>query len=257
MKSALPSVVRDLQSRRGRERRGRTLVEGVRLVDDVRAAGITLHGALVSPMLEGTPRGRALKHDLLAAGVPLVSQSDDELGELAETEQPQGIIAVTDPPVARRDDLRPTRTRPLLVLDAVQDPGNVGTMLRTALALGAAGVVLLDGSVELGNPKVLRASMGAAFRLPAVSMPADEFLAWAAASGLELWAADLQGAPLHETPRGTAPVALVMGNEGAGLRPTVAAAACQLVRIPIDPGAESLNVGVAAAILLYELRRGC
>jgi len=257
VKTALPSVIRDLQTRRGRERRGRTLIEGVRLVEDVRAAGVVLHGAAIAPSLEGTPRGAALKRDLEAAAVPLSAVSEDELAVLADTEHPQGIVAVVDLPGAALETLRPTAECPLLVLDAVQDPGNVGTMLRTALALGASGVILLDGSVELGNPKVLRASMGAAFRIPVVAMTAQAFIAWAEEQALELWAADMHGDPAHHAPRAGRPVALVLGNEGAGLRPALASAAARTVRIPIVSGAESLNVGVAAAILLYELRRGC
>jgi TrmH family RNA methyltransferase len=256
VKQALASVIRDLHTRRGRERRGRTLVEGVRLVEDVRAAGVPIRGVAVAPALEATPRGAALKRDLVADGIELLAVPDDELHQLAATEQPQGIVAVVDLPAWTAADLRPAAERPLLVLDALQDPGNVGTILRTALALGASGAVLLDGTVELANPKVLRASMGAAFRLPAVSMTADDFLAWSRSTGLACWVADMHGDPAHAVPRDPRPVALVVGNEGAGVRPALAGAAARTVCIPIAAGAESLNVGVAAAILLYELRRG-
>lgn len=255
VKTALPSVIRDLQTRRGRERRGRTLAEGVRLVEELLEAGATLHGAAVAPVLEGTPRGAALKQRLEAAGVTLLAVDDAELAALAETEQPQGLVAVVEPPHWQLAQLQPTPARPVVVLDAVQDPGNAGTILRTAHALGAAGVLLLDGAVELANPKVLRASMGAAYRLPVVAVTADDFLAWASAASLECWVADMAGdaAPTVAAPR--APVALVVGNEGAGVRPAIASAAHRTVAIPQAPGAESLNVAIAAAILLYELRR--
>ena len=143
------------------------------------------------------------------------------------------------------------------VLDAVQDPGNVGTMLRTALGLGAAGAVALKGTAELASPKVVRGSMGALFRLPAVAAEAEDFLAWAAEHGVELWVAEADGEPLEPgAARGyPAAVGLVLGNEGAGVSPSLEAAARRRVAIRLAEGAESLNVAIAAAILLREVAR--
>jgi len=148
----------------------------------------------------------------------------------------------------------------VLVLDAVQDPGNVGTMLRTAFALGAAGVVALPGTAELGNPKVMRGSMGALFRIPAVQASHDEFLAWAGAAQVALWLASADGEPLaaaierrRDHPHA---VGIVVGNEGAGTSARLESAAAVRVGIPLAREAESLNVGVAAGILLYEVLRG-
>jgi TrmH family RNA methyltransferase len=140
------------------------------------------------------------------------------------------------------------------VLDAVQDPGNVGGMIRTAFALGAAATVALDGTADPGAHKVLRAAMGAAFRHPVAAAHWAEFAAFAEANGIALWAACQGGEP----PAGTRPerLALVVGNEGAGLRPEVLAAAVKKVGVPMRPGAESLNAATAAAILLYEVTRG-
>lgn len=255
MKAALQSVIRDLHLRRGRERRGRTLIEGVRLVEEARAAGVPLRGAAVAPALEATTRGAALKRALEADGVALESVSDAELDQLAATEQPQGVVAVIDAPAWTLADLRLAPTAALLVLDGVQDPGNTGTMLRTAFALGAAGVIALEGTVELANPKVLRASMGAVFRLPVVATEREAFLAWAREHGVALWAADAAGEPLGRPARRTGPVAIAVGNEGAGVTPALASAAARVVAIPLAAGAESLNVGVAAGILLHELLR--
>jgi len=141
------------------------------------------------------------------------------------------------------------------VLDAVQDPGNVGTLLRTAFALGAAGAVLLRGSADLQNPKVVRAGMGATFRLPSVSATPAECVAWVRRASVRVWAAATEGTPLQ---RATAPerLALAVGNEGAGIRPEVRECAELQVAVPLARGAESLNVAVAAGILLYEVIRG-
>jgi len=142
----------------------------------------------------------------------------------------------------------------VVVLDGVQDPGNVGAIARTALALGAKGIIALRGTAELTNPKVLRGSMGAVFRLPAVSAGDEDFLAWAAESGAAIWVTDSAG----ERPGGqrlTSPVALVLGNEGAGIRPALEAVASRRLAIPLQGGVESLNVAVAAGILLHEVQR--
>ncbi|HKU60447.1 MAG TPA: RNA methyltransferase [Gemmatimonadales bacterium] len=257
MGGSLLTTIRDLHRRRGRERRGLALAEGVRLVEEALAARVTIRGAAVAPGLEGTPRGTALKSALERAGVRLESVSDAELETLADTEQPQGVVAVVEPRVWRLEEITPAPGRPVLVLDAVQDPGNVGTMLRTALGLGAAGAVALKGTADLHNAKVVRGSMGAIFRLPTVATDAPGYLAWARASGIETWVTAADGEPLaRSTGPARAPVALVLGNEGAGVGAALSAAAERRVAIPLAPGAESLNVAVAAGILLYEVARG-
>lgn len=252
----MQTTIRDLHRKRGRERRGLTLAEGVRLVEEALSAAIPLSGAAVSPALEATARGRALKAALAAAGVRLEEVTEPELERLADTEHPQGIVAVVELP---RWSLRHMQggTGALLVLDAVQDPGNVGTMLRTALALGAGGVIALTGTAELANPKVVRGSMGALFRLPAVATSPAELIGWAGEVGFALWVAAVDGDRLADAAaeRRDRPVAIVVGNEGAGVSATLAAVAARRVGIPLAPEAESLNVGVAAGILLYEVLR--
>lgn len=254
---ALLTIIRDLARRRGRERRGLAVAEGVRLVEEALAARIPLRGAAVSSALEATTRGKTLKLALGERGVRIVQVSPAELDALADTEHPQGVLCVVEPRVWSLPELVTGPGSVVLVLDAVQDPGNVGTLLRTAHALGAAGVVSLKGSAELTHPKVLRGSMGAAFRLPAVAADTDALLAWVAERGAEVWVAAADGTPPGPPGRrgGRVPVALVVGNEGAGVGAVLAAAARRRVAIPLAPGAESLNVAVAAGILLYEVTR--
>ncbi len=259
MGGSLLTTIRDLHRRRGRERRGLALAEGVRLVEEALAAGIPIRGAAVAPGLEGTPRGTALKSALERAGVRLETVSEAELEVLADTDQPQGVVAVIEPRAWRLEDLTPEPGRPVVVLDAVQDPGNVGTILRTTLGLGGAGVVALKGTADLHNAKVVRGSMGALFRLPAVAADAPDYLAWAKGAGVETWVTAVDGEPLGQSADAGRPrprVALVLGNEGAGVGAALSAAAQRRVAIPLAPGAESLNVAVAAGILLYEVARG-
>ncbi len=154
----------------------------------------------------------------------------------------------------------------MLVLDAVQDPGNVGTILRTAFALGAAGVVALPGTADLLNPKVLRGSMGALFRLPCVQADPADLIAWANRHDAAILVADMpdpSSAPSDRSSTAltalTAPHRarlLVLGNEGSGAGEAMRSVASGTVGIPLAPGAESLNVAIAAGILLYALTRG-
>jgi len=252
--AGVETLIRDLRLRRGRERRGLALAEGVRLVEEALRAKLPIRSAAVSPALEGTPRGAALKAALAAAGTQLTELDDRALAGLADTEHPQGVIAVVEPPSWALTEIAPRAGQVVVVLDGVQDPGNVGAIARTALALGAKGIIALRGTAELTNPKVLRGSMGAVFRLPAVSAGDEDFLAWAAESGAAIWVTDSAG----ERPGGqrlTSPVALVLGNEGAGIRPALEAVASRRLAIPLQGGVESLNVAVAAGILLHEVQR--
>ena len=258
MSSSLQTLIRDLHRRRGRERRGLTLAEGIRLIEEALATAITVRGAAVSPTLEATIRGKALKAALLEKGLRVEEVTDQELNDLTDTEHPQGIVAVIEPKDWTLADIRLLPGGTTLVLDGVQDPGNVGTMLRTALGLGAAGLVALKGTADLSNPKVLRGGMGASFRLPAVPATPEELVAWAGLQRAQIWVADTAGESAARLPQRTSqrpPILLVVGNEGAGVGPIMDAAADRRVGITLAPGAESLNVAVAAGILLHEVTR--
>jgi TrmH family RNA methyltransferase len=248
-------MVRDLHRRRGRERRGLALLEGVRLVEEALAAGVLLRGALVAPALEATPRGRALKAALAAAAPALEELDDRALALLAATEHPQGVIAVAEPPAWRLDQVALPAQATVVVLDALQDPGNVGTIVRTAHALGARAVIALPGTADLLNPKTLRGSMGACFRVPCVATTVDTLRTWLAEHEVALWVAEAGGEPLRGR-AGVARLALAVGNEGAGGSAEVSALAARRVAIPLAAGAESLNAAVAAGILLWEVTRG-
>ncbi len=264
--SNLQSTIRDLQRRKARGRRGLALVEGVRLVEEALAAGLALRGALVAPDLARTARGAALVAELGRHAVPVEEVGARTLVKLADTETPQGILAVIEPRKWTAHDLALRPGTVALVIDGVQDPGNVGTLIRTAHALGAAGTVVLRGSADPTSPKALRAAMGATFRHPVVAFDDAAFIAWARQHAVTLWAAAADGVPLRRAPAGgrgkggedrvDGPIAVIVGNEGAGIRPQLNAVAAQRVAIPLAQGAESLNVAVAAGILLYEVTRG-
>ena len=176
--------------------------------------------------------------------------------EFADTDSPSGVLAVVEWAPATLADVRlPDGAAVVLVLDAVQDPGNVGTMIRTAFALGADLTIALDGSADLGNAKTLRSAMGAVFRHPVAHAHAAECLDFLAAQQVVLWAATMDGESIVRGVVAAAPprLALAVGNEGGGLRPELLARAARRVAVPMRQSAESLNAAVAAGILLSQV----
>ena len=249
----LLTLARDLRRRKARERQQLFVAEGLRTVEELLDAKLAVHGVLGTPELTRSPRGAALLAAVHTRGIPYLEVSDAEFASAADTETPQGVLAIAPVPARTLERLTLGASARVLVLDSVQDPGNVGTILRTAAALGVAGTVALPGTVDLWNAKVVRSAMGSLFRHHALACPTEALVAWLHAHHTPLWGADMHGDPVPAT---GAPdrLALAVGNEGAGLTAPVRAAAARLVSIPIASTVESLNVAVATGILLYELR---
>jgi RNA methyltransferase, TrmH family len=249
----LLTLARDLTRRKARERDHLFVAEGLRAVEELARSPLEITGVLAGPQLAEHERGRRLREQLAARGTVLSDVSEREFASAAGTESPQGVLAVAPVPPWSLADLVGRSTLRLVVLDALQDPGNVGTILRTAAALGADATIALPGTVDVWNAKVVRSAMGAHFRNPAFHVSWEELLDMLTSEQVALWGADARGVPLAG---GRAPgrLALAVGNEGGGLSPQVRAQATHLVSLPLAGGAESLNVAVAAGILLYELR---
>lgn len=243
-----------LRDRKGRQALGRFVAEGVRLVEDLAASPLTLRWAAASSPLEDTPRGAALLRALHAREIPVHRIPEAEFAAISGTEAPQGVLAVADVPRFRLENLRLGGGRAvLLALDAVQDPGNFGTLTRTAEAFGASGVIALPGTVDPWNPKCVRAAMGSSFRLPIIETAWDLLEPALREHAYTILAADAGGAAI---PRPAPPRALlVLGNEGGGISARARARADRIVGIPLRGRAESLNVAAAGAILLHELLR--
>ncbi len=249
----LLTVARDLTRRKARERSGRFVAEGVRTVEALLASPVRVVGALTCDLLDRTPRGAALAAQLHARDIDVLRVSEREFLSACDTEQPQGVLVVAEHPTWTLEALTLGVTARLLVLDGIQDPGNVGTLLRTAAALGADATCVLPGTVDPWNAKVVRAAVGIQLGHPTVECTLEALTAFLAAQGIPLWGADLGGASI-DTLVPPARLAVVVGNEGAGLAPAVRAACAERVTLPMAPGAESLNVAVAAGITLFTLR---
>ena len=241
-----------LKQRKNREREGLFLAEGVRVVEELLTSAIVPRFLVVSPSLEDTERGARLVERAMDR-VAVHRTEEAELRRLAGTDTPQGVIAVAEMP---RHDLGALGAEGglLLVLDGVQDPGNLGTLARTADAFAARGAIALPGTVDCWNPKVVRAAAGSLFRLPVVHADADVAGAWLTRNGWRVFAADVDGVDVESVERAVRS-ALIVGNEGSGLSRSARALAHQTVTIRMPGRAESLNVAIAAGILMYEFTR--
>ncbi len=245
---------RDLRRRKARERQHRFVAEGVRTVEELLRSALDVEGILATAQLAEADRGGALLAAVEARGIPMQVVAANEFDSAADTESPQGVLAIAKVPSGSLTDVRPEPGFRLIVLDAIQDPGNAGTILRTAAALGATGALALPGTVDLWNAKVVRSGMGAHFHHPCLSGTWDELDTFRRDHAVDIWAADAAGESIeHLEP--PARLALVVGNEGGGLSSPSRTRADRLVALPIATTVESLNVAVAAGILLYELRR--
>lgn len=231
---------------------GRFLAEGVRVVEDLLGSGLPIRLVVASSTLEDTERGGVLIEEVRRRGLPLRAIPASEFDGLAATESPQGVLAIAETPVRDLDSLCGDEPEIVLVLDGVQDPGNFGTLVRSADALGAVGVIVLPGTVDPWNPKSVRSAAGSAFRQPIVQAGWSEAAGWLERMGFEVLAAEVGGGAIV---RRASRTALVLGNEGAGVSAEVLAGVDRTVGIPLRGRAESLNVAAAAAILLYELTR--
>lgn len=240
--------LRALTRRSVRYRERLFLVEGVRLTEEALAAGYPLHLALYVPERLGeTPRGAALLERLqsMATAFPTVPKV---LDSIAETVTPQGVVAAVPFPEgpAEPGDL-------VLILDRLRDPGNCGTILRTAEAAGVSLVYCAPGTVDPFSPKVVRAGMGAHFRLPLRLSGWPELRE--VLSDRPVWLAEARGGRPYDAVDWRGPVALIVGGEAEGPGEEARALATGTVSIPMPGPAESLNAAVAAGVLLFEALR--
>lgn len=245
------TLARDLKRRKARERRSLFVAEGVRSVEELLSSGLVVKGALVTPALSNTERGAALRRLFDVRGITVEEVSENDFASAAETENPQGVLGVAEIPV-QAAGWNPTGPVRLLVLDAIQDPGNVGTLIRTAAALGAV-VIALPGTADIWSAKAIRAAVGAQLRIPVIVTDIDEMLQMLSLSNVTLWstAADGDSITIVKPPER---LAVAMGNEGAGVSAAVRAASARVVSLPMHAGVESLNVAVAAGITLFALK---
>lgn len=249
-----PRIVeaRKLAQRKHRERQGRFLVEGVLLLELALTAGATPQEAFYCQGQLDEPQGPALLNALEQAGAELVGVSPEVMDSLAERQAAEGVLATFPLPEYRLDDLDLAHRSLVLVLDRLQDPGNLGTLIRTADAVGASAVVLIEPCVDPFDPKTVRSSMGSLFNLPVVRAEnIRKLFLYLSQRGLRAVAADAHQGVSWGEGLWHQGVALVLGNEARGLSPDVQPYIENWARLPVVGRAESLNVAVAGGVLMY------
>lgn len=233
-------------------------VEGVRLCEEALRSGLKLEGVIYSEEIAHKPKATALLGEFSAVCDRLGEVSESLLATVSYTKTPQGMILLAKRPATGRHTLATNQGRPhlLVIMDGINNPVNVGAILRTAEAAGATGVIVTGDSSDPFSPKALRGAMGSAFRLPIWSKASyQEALAWCDENKVRTVCADLEGARQHSEIDWTEASALIVGPESTGLSSEQVQMADEVVRIPMSGEVESLNVAVAAAIILYEANR--
>jgi RNA methyltransferase, TrmH family len=247
--------LRLLADRRHRRREGAFVVEGLQPVWRAVEAGWGIETLVVAPELLAATSAASMVAEREAAGVPVARLSTELFGRLSERDGPSGLAAIVR---TRTRTLADVPAQGLVVaLHGVGNPGNLGTVVRTADAAGADAVVLLGDTADPFAPAAVKASMGSLFALPIVhTADPDAFLSWAGTGGMRVVATSGSAEGAHWAADWTPPVALLLGSEGPGLPDELLERAHETVRIPMTGTAESLNLAVAAGILIYEARRG-
>ena len=231
---------------------GHAAIESVRIIEEAIRSGLKFRTVFFSE--SGKARGHRLLPQL-GSHVETLLLPDEVFSSAVDTESPQGVAALVKLKTHVVEDLFHSPEPLLVVVSGVQDPGNLGTILRSAEAFGVAGVVLTEGTVSPLNPKSVRASAGSIFRLPVVHAKALELLPALASKGFRLLGTTShKGTPLPQADC-TGAIAICIGNEGAGLPKELLAKVDANIVIPHSSKVESLNAGVAASIVLYEAAR--
>ena len=249
LNNTMVKAVSELKQKKYRDRENCFVVEGLRAVEE--AVGY----AFVRRIFAVADKANARLQSLLAAagakGIELYAVTEAVMKKMSDTEAPQGVLAVCEKPQGII-----TGGGAVLVLDRVADPGNVGTLIRTAEAAGMAGVILLAGCADAYAPKTVRSTMGSLLRLPVLAgMPEADFIKWSRESGYEIMVTCLDGAEdLYKTPF-AAKTAIVVGSEAYGASEGLKAAAAKRVYIPMQGRAESLNAAVAGSVVMFEALR--
>ena len=249
-------AVRALHMRKAREESGRFLAEGLKIVLEAVELGFAPKVVMHTREMAGSPLLARAAAAARAAGGEVVEVTREVLEKVSKRENPQTVVAVFEQRFARLEDLRPEAAPVWVALEAVRDPGNLGTIIRTADAAGCGGVILVGECVDPFSVEAVRATMGSVFAVPIARADRAAFLDWRAR-----WPGSVVGTLLsaetdHRAAAYRAPSLVLMGNEQQGLTPELAAACDVNVKIPMRGRADSLNLSVATGIMIYAAHPG-
>ena len=247
LSNPLIKQVRALRQKKARRESGSFLVEGIHHLGEAVDAGWRMESVLYAPDLLTSNFARDLISRLDPTPQPVSTQV---MESLSGKDNPQGILAVVQQRNLQLNELQPVECAAAIV--SPQDPGNVGTILRTLDAVGADALFLLDGGVDLFHPTTVRASMGSIFWKPAIQISFDEFVGWSRQGSYQLIGTSAHGDVEYQTFVPDHPWILVLGNEQKGLSPEQINACNVMVSLPMKGRVSSLNLAVAAGVLLYQ-----
>ena len=245
---------RALRNRKERRRSGLYLVEGLYHLGAAQEAGAPVDYVLYSPESLTAAFGLEVLGRWQEQGLPCHPTRPEVLAKLSDKESPPAILAVVQQEWTNLEDLAPQNFNWGVALQTPQDPGNLGSILRSLDAAGASGLILLDGGVDPFHPSAVRASLGALFWHPLVAATSEQFLSWAQGLGYNLYGSSAHGNRAYDQLDGFHdPAILLLGNERQGLSSQLAAACLHVLRLPMEGHVTSLNLSVAAGILLFHM----
>ena len=248
--------IRALSQRKRRAETGLFLAEGLKLVADAVDAGWKVETLVVAAEMMRHPVAGRVAATARTHGALVLEANNAVMESVTRRDNPQSVVGVFRQRLADLATLDPADATVWVVLEGIRDPGNLGTILRTADAAGATGVVLVGDTTDPFGLEAVRASMGSIFNVTVARASLDAFLAWRAGFKGPVVGTHLAGAVDYRTVPYAEPAMLVMGTEQSGLSQPLAAACTHLVKIPMAGKADSLNLAVSTAVALYEMRRG-
>ncbi|MBX3080502.1 MAG: RNA methyltransferase [Anaerolineae bacterium] len=253
--SSNPTIkrIRALKNRRDRDESGLYFIEGVRIVGEAVQLNAPLDSLVVAPELLTSPFGHEVVAEQRKRSVPVIEVTAAIFENLSAKDGPQGLGAVVRQRWERLDQVRLEAGLGWVALDAAQDPGNIGTIMRTADAVGAAGIILTGNSADPYDPSAVRASMGALYSLRLVRASFDDFAAWKLRHGYTVIGTSDRAAQDYQAIRYAPPLILLMGSERQGLAPNQMAMCDTMAKIPMVGRSDSLNLAVATGVMLYEI----
>lgn len=248
--------IKALMNKKAREETGSFIAEGLKLIIDALELGWTIRTLIYSKAAKGKPLVEKVAAKTVASGGLVLEVSEKVMASIVRRDNPQMVAGVFEQRWRPLADVKPKKGETYVALDRVRDPGNLGTIIRTADAVGASGVILVGDCTDPFAVETVRATMGSVFAMPVSRATVDEFIAWRKGAGVNVVATHLAGSVDYRTvDYAQKPVVVLMGNEQSGLPEELATKADTRVRIPQEGRADSLNLAIATAVMLYEARR--
>ncbi|NUS68464.1 MAG: RNA methyltransferase [Ensifer adhaerens] len=252
-------IIKDIRALTQKKHRDETrsfMAEGLKLVIDALDLGWKIKTLIYAKAAKGKPHVEQVAAKTFAKGGLVLEVSEKVLSTITRRDNPQMVVGIFEQRYQSLKDLKPQLGETYVALDRVRDPGNLGTVIRTADAAGASGVILVGETTDPFSLETVRATMGSVFAMPVARASVEDFIRWQKAAGVKVVATHLAGAVDYRTiDYKTKPVVLLMGNEQSGLPEELAREAGALARIPQAGRADSLNLAIATGIMLFEARR--